>query len=96
MEALKGVAAEVAGWSSGKQQALFLSGVGSLVFGVHKLTGSLISARNRKRREADKAAEAEGNTPRIDPLTGELVANTNPSPIDMVDPTGNHNCKLII
>jgi ABC-type uncharacterized transport system fused permease/ATPase subunit len=80
MEALKGVAAEVAGWSSGKQQALFLSGVGSLVFGVHKLTGSLINSRNRKRREADKAAEAEGNTPRVDPLTGELVQHLTKLP----------------
>jgi ABC-type uncharacterized transport system fused permease/ATPase subunit len=80
MEALKAVAVDVSKLSSGKQQALFLSGVGSLIFAIHKVTASMIRSRNRKLKEADAAVAAEGNTPRLDPLTGEIVQHLTKLP----------------
>lgn len=80
MDVLKSVAREVAQASPGQQQALFLGGIGTLVFGVHKITGKLISARARRLKKADEAAEAEGNTPRVDPLTGEVVQHLTKLP----------------
>lgn len=80
MESVKALAAEIAKWSPGQQQALFLGGVSSLVYGVHKVTGGMLRARARKLREADAAAEAGGNTPHVDPLTGELVEHLTKLP----------------
>lgn len=80
MDVLKSVAKEVAQASPAKQQAMFLGSIGTVVYGVHKITGNLIRARARRLKKADEAAEAEGNTPRVDPLTGEIVQHLTKLP----------------
>ena len=80
MDVLKNAAQEIAKASPAKQQALFLGGIGTIVYGIHQVTGKLIRARARRLKKADEAAEAEGNTPRVDPLTGEIVQHLTKLP----------------
>lgn len=80
MDAVRSLAQDFAKASPGKQQAIFLGGIGTVVYGVHAITGKLIRARARRLKAADEAAEAEGNTPRLDPLTGEVVQHLTKLP----------------